>query len=62
MKKSKIKKLSFNKNSLIELNSQHMHTVKGGSVNIDLSTIHIGASNSRTLTQTNPKSGYSYYC
>jgi natural product precursor len=63
MRKSKIKKLSFNKNSIIELNKQQMMYAIGGSV---INTNDIEPSVTMTMvslnTQTNPKSGYSTNC
>jgi natural product precursor len=63
MKKSKIKKLSFNKNSVVELNKQQMMCFIGGSV-INTNTIEPAVTMTLVSlnTQTNPKSGYSTNC
>jgi hypothetical protein len=67
MKKLKIKKLSFKKTSVMELNLKQMYIIRGGSP-VLLDGGNGGSkgggdgSLSITNTQTNPKSGYSHNC
>ncbi len=69
MKKLKIKKLSFIKTSVMELNLKQMYMIRGGSpVLLDAGNGGGGSKSgndgslSITNTQTNPKSGYSHDC
>jgi hypothetical protein len=67
MKKLKIKKLSFKKTSVMELNLKQMYIIRGGSpVVLDAGSGGSGSGDDGSLsvtnTQTGPKTGYSHNC